>query len=166
MQSSALMRKHPTVTGESPSAPTASADFCFMKGRDAVFGDGIQVLVMRESQTRSLFSHACAGKSISREGYSGYLIEKCVEDIDTVQKDVHLKTDQEPAMLAVSGPSPTSSEEPHYSDQFAQRRSPGQRASRERSASIPKHGPEDEGLCRVAPRSSVATQTSPIVVAH
>ena len=60
----------------------------------------VPVLVMRESQTRSLFSHACAGKSTSREGYSGYLIERCVEDIDSVQKDVHLKTDQEPAMLA------------------------------------------------------------------
>ena len=55
---------------------------------------------MRESQTRSLFSHACAGKSTSREGYSSFLIEKCVEDIDSVQKDIHLKTDQEPAMIA------------------------------------------------------------------
>ena len=54
---------------------------------------------MRESQTRSLFSHACAGKSSSREGYSGYPIEKCVEDIDSMQKDIHLKTEQEPAML-------------------------------------------------------------------
>jgi hypothetical protein len=79
---------------------TVSADFCFMKGREADSGDGIPVLVMRESQTRSLFSHACAGKSTSREGYSGYLIERCVEDIDSVQKEVHLKTDQELAMLA------------------------------------------------------------------
>ena len=71
-----------------------------MKDREADTGDGIPVLVMRESQTRSLFSHACAGKNTSREGYSGYLIEKCVEDIDSVQKDVHLKTDQESAMLA------------------------------------------------------------------
>ena len=100
LQASALMKKHPLVTGESPRVPTVSADFCFMKGRDAESGDGIPVLVMRESQTRSLFSHACAGKSTSREGYSSFLIEKCVEDIDSVQKDIHLKTDQETAMLA------------------------------------------------------------------
>ena len=80
--------------------PTVSADFCFMKGREADSGDGIPVLGMRESQTMSLFSHACAGRSTSREGYSGYLIERCVEDIDSVQKDVQLKTDQELAMLA------------------------------------------------------------------
>ena len=100
LQASALMKPHPLVFGESPSMLTVSADFCFMKGRDADSGDGILVLVMRESQTRSIFSHACAGKSTSREGYSRYLIEKCIEDIDRFQKDVHLKTDQEPAMLA------------------------------------------------------------------
>ena len=72
-----------------------------MKGREADTGDGIPVLAMRESQTRSLLSHACAGKSTAKEGYSGYLIEKCVEDIDSIQKDVHLKTDQETAMLAL-----------------------------------------------------------------
>ena len=38
--------------------------------------------------------------STSKEGYSSYLIGKCVEDIDSVQKDVHLKIDQEPAMIA------------------------------------------------------------------
>ena len=54
---------------------------------------------MRESQTRSLFSHACAGKINSRERCSGDVIEKCIEDIDIVQKNVHLKTDQKPAML-------------------------------------------------------------------
>ena len=71
-----------------------------MKGRDADSGDGFPVLVMRESQTRAQFSHACAGKSTSREGYSGCLIEKFAEDIDSLQNDIHLKTDQEPAMLA------------------------------------------------------------------
>ena len=54
--------------------------------------------VMRDSQTRSFFSHACAGKSISKEDYSGHLIKKCIEDVDSAQKDVHLKTDQEPAL--------------------------------------------------------------------
>ena len=77
LQASALMRKHALVMGESPSVPTVSADFCFMKGRDADTGDGIPVLVMRDSQTRSLFSHACAGKSTSKEGYASWLIEKC-----------------------------------------------------------------------------------------
>ena len=101
VQASALMRKHPLVAGDSPSVPSISADFCFMKGREADSGDGIPVLVMRDSQTRSLFSHACAGKSTSREGHSGHLIGRCVEDIDSVQKDVHFKTDQEPAMLAL-----------------------------------------------------------------
>lgn len=72
LQASALVRKHVAVTGEFPSSPTISADFCFMKGRDADAGDGIPVLVMRDSQTRSLFSHACAGQSTSSEGYSGY----------------------------------------------------------------------------------------------
>ena len=100
LQASALMKKHPLVAGESPSVPTVSADFCFMKGRDADTGDGIPVLVMRESQTRALFTQACAGKSTSKEGYSSWLIENCVEDIDGVQKDIHLKADQEPAMLA------------------------------------------------------------------
>ena len=52
VQASALMRQHPLVAGESPSMPTVSADFCFMKGREADTGDGIPVLVMRESQTR------------------------------------------------------------------------------------------------------------------
>ena len=69
-QASALMRQHHAASGESPETPTVSADFCFMKGRDADPGDGIPVLVMRESQTRSLFSHACAGKSTTREGDS------------------------------------------------------------------------------------------------
>ena len=100
LQASALMKRHSLVAGESPSVLTISADFCFMKGREAESGDGIPVLVMRDSQTRSLFSHACAGKSTSKEGYSSYPIERCAEDIDSVQKDVHLKTDQEPAMLA------------------------------------------------------------------
>ena len=96
------MKKYPLVLGESPSVPTVSSDFCFMKGRDAESGDGIPVLVVRESQTRSIFGHACAGKSTSREGYmySSSFIEKGVEDIDSVQKDILLKTDQEPAMLA------------------------------------------------------------------
>ena len=94
------MKKHPLVAGESLSMPTVSADVCFMKGRDPDSGDGIPVLVMRESQTRSLFSPACASKSTTRESYSGYLIEKCIEDIDSVQKYVHRKTDQEPATLA------------------------------------------------------------------
>ena len=71
VQASALMRQHPLVAGESPSMPTVSADFCFMKGREADTGDGIPVLVMRESQTRSLFSLACAGQSASKEGCSG-----------------------------------------------------------------------------------------------
>ena len=88
------------MAGESPSVPTVSADFCFMKGRGADTRDGMPVLVMRESQTRALFSHACVGKSTSSEGYSGCLIEKCAEDIDSVQKDIHFKTDQQPAMLA------------------------------------------------------------------
>ena len=120
LQASALMKQHPLVTGESPSMPTVSADFCFMKGRDASAGDGIPVLVMRESQTRSLFSHACAGKSTTREGYSGHLIEKCIEDIDSVQKGVHLKTDQEPAMLAFQA-RVQQAREPNNADQFPQR---------------------------------------------
>ena len=37
---------------------------------------------------------------IAKKGYSSYPIERCAEDIDSVQKDVYLKTDQEPAMLA------------------------------------------------------------------
>ena len=39
-------------------------------------------------------------KEYIERGCSGYLIETFVEDIDSVQMDVHLKTDQEPAMLA------------------------------------------------------------------
>ena len=83
------MRNHALVAGESLSVPTVSADFCFMKGREADLGDGMPVLVMRKSQTRSLFSHACAGRSTSRQGYSGYLDERCVEDIDSAKKDIH-----------------------------------------------------------------------------
>ena len=74
VRASALMRQHPAVEGESPEVPTVSADFCFMKSREAVAADGIPALVMRESQTRSLFTRACAGKSTTREGYSGYII--------------------------------------------------------------------------------------------
>ena len=58
-----------------------------MTDRDADSGVGIPVLVMRESPMRSLFSHACAWKSITREDYSGHLIEKCIEDIDSFQTD-------------------------------------------------------------------------------
>ena len=58
---------------------------------------------MRDSDTplgtRSLFTHGCEGKSTTSEGYTSYLSEKVVEDIDSIHKDVHLKTDQEPAML-------------------------------------------------------------------
>ena len=71
-----------------------------MKGRDADSGDGLPVLVMREIQTTSLFSRVCVGSNISRDDYSRYLFETCVEDIDRVQEDVHLETDQEPAMFA------------------------------------------------------------------
>ena len=35
-----------------------------------------------------------------KANYSGYIIEKCVGDIGSVKKEVHLKTGQEPAMLA------------------------------------------------------------------
>ena len=49
LQASALAKKHAPVVGESPSVPTVSADFCFMKGRDADTRDGIPVLVMRDS---------------------------------------------------------------------------------------------------------------------
>ena len=70
LQASALMKRHPLVAGETPSVPTISADFCFMQGREAESGDGIPVLVMHDSQTRSLFSHTCAGKSTSKKGYS------------------------------------------------------------------------------------------------
>ena len=66
VQASALMKQHPLVTGEFPSMPTVTADFCFRKSRDADSGEGVSVLVMRESQTRSLFSHVCAGKSTSK----------------------------------------------------------------------------------------------------
>ena len=71
LQASALTKKYPIVTGESPSAPTVSDDLCFKTGWDADSRDGIPVLVMRESRTRSLFSHACADKNTSKEGYSG-----------------------------------------------------------------------------------------------
>ena len=100
VRASALAKQHRAVNGEMTTVPTVCADFCFMNSHEAKPGDGIPVLVMRESRTRSLFSHACEGKSTSREGYAAYLIEKAVEDIDSVQKEVHLQTDQEPAMLA------------------------------------------------------------------
>ena len=58
------------------------------------------MLVLRDSNTRSLFTHVCEGKSTTREGYSSYIIERSVEYIDSVQKDVRLNSDQEPAMLA------------------------------------------------------------------
>ena len=44
LQASALMKQHPLVAGESPSMPTVSADFCFMKGRDADSRMGFQCL--------------------------------------------------------------------------------------------------------------------------
>ena len=94
------MKQHRVVTGAAATVPTLCADFCFMNSQDAEAGQGIPVLVMRDSDTRSLFTHACEGKSTTREGYSSYIIERSVEDIDSVQKDVHLKSDQEPAMLA------------------------------------------------------------------
>ena len=114
-----------------------------MKGREADTGDGIPVLVMRESQTRSLLSHACAGKSASKEGYSGYLIEKRVEDIDNVQKDVHLKTDQEPAMLAFQASSASQKGQYHTSE-LAGRRSSSPWKGREGRPGVSKCSQEDE----------------------
>ena len=83
------MKQHRVVTGAAATVPTLCADFCFMNSQDAEAGQGIPVLVMRDSDTRSLFTHACEGKSTTREGYSSYIIERSVEDIDSVQKDVH-----------------------------------------------------------------------------
>ena len=42
-RASALMRQHPAVEGESSEVPTISADFCFMKSREADAGDDIPV---------------------------------------------------------------------------------------------------------------------------
>ena len=53
-----------------------------------------------DSDMRSLFTHACDGKSTTQEGYSSYIIERSVEDIDSIQKDVHLKSDQGQVTLA------------------------------------------------------------------
>ena len=99
-EASALAKKHHLTHKADDEAPTVSADFCFMNSREAAPGQGIPVLVMRDSKSRSLFSHGCAGKSTTREGYSSYIVEKATEDIDSIHKDVHLKTDQEPAMIA------------------------------------------------------------------
>ena len=92
---------------------------------------------MQESQTRSLFSHAYAGKITWREGYSGYLIEKCVEYIYSVQKDLHLKTDQEPAMLAFQARIQQARK-----SRTTPANSPKGDHQANRSTSVPKYGPE------------------------
>ena len=72
VQASALMKQHPLVTGDSPSMPTVSADSCFMKSRmksrDADLGDGIPVLVMRESKTGHCSGTCALGKARPRKG--------------------------------------------------------------------------------------------------
>ena len=75
-RASALMKQHLLVSGDSPSVPTISADFCFMKCREADAGDSIPVLVMRDSQKRGRCSRMPAqARARPRKGTRATLLE-------------------------------------------------------------------------------------------
>ena len=41
------------------------------------------------------FSHACEGKSTTRESYSDYIVDRVEEDMNSLHGECHFKTDQE-----------------------------------------------------------------------
>ena len=62
----------------------------------------IPVLVVRDSQSKSTYSHATFGKGIINHGYGLHTIQAVVEDLnDFGYKRFILKTDQEPAARAL-----------------------------------------------------------------
>ena len=57
---------------------------------------------MRDHRSRVTFAHGTQGKSTSKEVYSEYLLKAAVADLVALgHKRLILKTDQEPAMVAL-----------------------------------------------------------------
>ena len=80
--------------------PVVSADFAFLK-------QGCQekihpVLGARHHKTRVSFAHPVQGKSTRNEAYSTFAVNALLQDIRFLDhKKIILKTDQEPAMVAL-----------------------------------------------------------------
>ena len=80
--------------------PVVSIDFAFAKKAEQ---EGTSpVLVVRDHKTRMTFAHPVPGKSTRNEPYSSYTVDVVVQDLKMLdRKKCILKSDQEPAMLAL-----------------------------------------------------------------
>ena len=96
-----------------------------------------------------MFSHACAGKSTAKEGYSGYLIEECVEN-RLRAKGCASQNISGTRDVGLPGGSSASLEEQDDTGKLASWRSSGQLTSREGRPSVPERCQEDEACDRVA----------------
>ena len=77
-----------------------SGDFCFL-GQSEENGTA-PAFVMRDHRYRVTFAHVTQGKSTSKEVYSQYLTKAAVADLVALGHNrLILKTDQEPAMVAL-----------------------------------------------------------------
>ena len=82
------------------SEPVVSGDFCFF-GQSEESGTA-PVVLMRDHRSRVTFAHVTQGKSTSKEVYSEYFTKAAVADLVALgHKRLILKTDQEPAMVAL-----------------------------------------------------------------
>ena len=80
--------------------PVIGADLCFMGSREDE--DKLTVLVMADDKSGSLFAHPSPDKAVVNGEYSEYMINKVVDDIDSLGYDkVTLKTDKEVAMTSL-----------------------------------------------------------------
>ena len=84
----------------SSEVPVVSFDFCFARQTQQVKADPI--IVMRDHQTRTTFAHLLPGKSTANELYSRHVLNLVLRDLEFLaHKKVVLKSDQEPAMIAL-----------------------------------------------------------------
>ena len=82
------------------TVPVVSFDFCFARRSDQDKADPI--IVMRDHQTRMTFAHMLPGKSTVNELYSRHVLNSVLRDLEYLaHKKVVLKSDQEPAMIAL-----------------------------------------------------------------
>ena len=82
------------------SEPVVSGDFCFLGQSEE--NNTAPVFVMRDHRSRVTFAHVTQGKSTNKEVYSQYLTKSAVADLVALGHNrIILKTDQEPAMVAL-----------------------------------------------------------------
>ena len=82
------------------TVPVVSFDFCFARRVGQQKADPI--IVARDHATRVTFAHMLPGKSTAHELYSRHVLNLVLRDLEYLaHKKVVLKSDQEPAMLAL-----------------------------------------------------------------